>query len=179
MKSARVEKTKEDIREETLRLLRKNTLQGVTVKDITSNLGLSRSTFYLHYENVSDVIDDVENIIISDLSRIIFKHSSGNYLEGLYETGNYLKDNATKIQTVVDVSQSHFTYKIKKTFEPIVVQTIAPHLRGDEKTKKYIGIFLFSAGVGVFRAWCDSGYEVPIEDLIKTFVINFSSLIKE
>ncbi len=179
MKSARVEKTKKDIREETLRLLRKNTLQGVTVKDITSNLGLSRSTFYLHYENVSDVIDDVENIIISDLSRIIFKHSSGNYLEGLYETGNYLKDNAAKIQTVVDVSQSHFTYKIKKTFEPIVVQTIAPHLRGDERTKKYIGIFLFSAGVGVFRAWCDSGYEVPIEDLIKTFVINFSPLIKE
>ena len=69
MKSLRVEKTKEDIREETLRLLKKNTFQGVTVKDITSNLGLSRSTFYLHYENVSDVIDDVENIIISDISK--------------------------------------------------------------------------------------------------------------
>ena len=110
MKSLRVEKTKEDIREETLRLLKKNTFQGVTVKDITSNLGLSRSTFYLHYENVSDVIDDVENIIISDISKIIFKHSTGNYLEGLYETGNYLKDNATKIQAVVDISQSHFTF---------------------------------------------------------------------
>ena len=121
----------------------------------------------------------MENIIISDISKIIFKHSTGNYLAGLYETANYLKDNATKIQTVVNVSQSHFTYKIKKTFEPIVVQTIAPHLRGDEKTKKYVGIFFFSAGVGVFRAWCDSGYDVPIEDLIKTFVINFSPLIKD
>lgn len=178
MKMTRVDQTKESIRNETLKLLRKNPLQNVTVKQITSNLGLSRSTFYLHYDNISDVIDEVEDIIIEDMSKLIFKHSSGNYMDGVYEIGNYLKDNASKIQTVVDVSQTHFTYKIKKTFEPLVLKTLAPYLKGDEKSKKYVAIFLFSAGVGVFRAWCDAGFDASIEDLINTFAINFYPLLK-
>lgn len=177
MKDYRVEKTKEAIRNETLRLLQNKTLQDVTVKEITTNLGISRSTFYLHYENISDVLDELEDMIVSDMKRFASDNMKGHYLDAVYEIGYYIKDNRVKIKTIIDVSQSHFLHKLKKTFEPVVLNSPWANVKGDEKCRKYVAVFLLSAGIGVFRSWCDAGCDVSVESLIGTFVLNFGDVI--
>ncbi|HBM70299.1 MAG TPA: hypothetical protein DEF61_04575 [Firmicutes bacterium] len=177
MKDCRVEKTKEAIRNETLRLLQKKSLQDVTVKEITTNLSISRSTFYLHYENISAVLDDIENMIVEDMKHFISSNMAGHYLDAVYKIGYYIKDNRVKIKTIIDVSQSHFLHKLKKTFEPMVLNSPWASLKGDEKCRKYVAVFLLSAGIGVFRSWCDAGCDVPVESLMGTFILNFGDII--
>ncbi len=42
-----------------LTLLERKDYEFITIKDICKEAGVNRSTFYLHYENVSDLLDEV------------------------------------------------------------------------------------------------------------------------
>ena len=49
--------------EALLSLLEKKDIEFITVTEITKKAGVNRSTFYLHYDNVSELLEEtVENI---------------------------------------------------------------------------------------------------------------------
>ena len=46
-----------------LQILEKKELEFITVKEICKKAGVNRSTFYLHYENIGDLVSEsIENI---------------------------------------------------------------------------------------------------------------------
>ena len=44
-------------------LLEKKDIEYITVKEICNKAGVNRSTFYLHYESISDLIEETMNYI--------------------------------------------------------------------------------------------------------------------
>ena len=46
-----------------LTLLAKKDFEYITVKEICEVAGVNRSTFYLHYETMSDLLSKVENLV--------------------------------------------------------------------------------------------------------------------
>ena len=44
-------------------LLEKNDVEYITIKEICTKAGVNRSTFYLHYESISDLIEETMNYI--------------------------------------------------------------------------------------------------------------------
>ena len=49
--------------EALIELLEKKDLEYITVKEICEKAGVNRSTFYLHYESVSDLVDETAEMI--------------------------------------------------------------------------------------------------------------------
>ena len=49
--------------EALITLLEKKDLEYITVKEICETAGVNRSTFYLHYETISDLVDEAAGMI--------------------------------------------------------------------------------------------------------------------
>ena len=56
----RVIRTKENIKTAFMQLMLESNLDKITVSEITNKAKVNRSTFYLHYSDVSAVIVDIE-----------------------------------------------------------------------------------------------------------------------
>lgn len=63
--------TKNAIRESFLKLLNERPLQQITVKDIVSDCGVNRNTFYYYFEDIPKLM---EEIFTEDLEEIIRKY---------------------------------------------------------------------------------------------------------
>ena len=61
--------TKSRIRNELLSLMREKPVETIKVTEITEKLGISRTTFYSYYNSIHDVLQEIENMFISDFER--------------------------------------------------------------------------------------------------------------
>jgi AcrR family transcriptional regulator len=54
-----------------LRMLREQPIGAVSVKDLCTEAGINRGTFYLHYGQPQDVLKEIEDAFLDDLSRML------------------------------------------------------------------------------------------------------------
>ena len=69
----RIRKTQRAIIKATVKLLDTVPINKLTINEICSLADVSRSTFYLHYYDATDVIDQVHNEIIASISNVLDK----------------------------------------------------------------------------------------------------------
>lgn len=63
-RNSRYFETAELMDEALLALLQEKDLEFVTVKEVCARAGVSRSTFYLHYETVNDLLQESMELVI-------------------------------------------------------------------------------------------------------------------
>ena len=49
--------------EALIQLLEKKDIEYITIKEICNKAGVNRSTFYLHYENINDLVEETMDYI--------------------------------------------------------------------------------------------------------------------
>ena len=67
----RIRYTKQVIKETFLKMLEKNSFAKITVTELCRMAEINRGTFYLHYYDINDVLDDVFNDMLSDTSSVM------------------------------------------------------------------------------------------------------------
>ncbi len=70
MEDRRSVKTKRAIRNAFLELLKYKNINRISVVEISKLADLGRGTFYLHYKDVYELMEHLENELIEDLSRL-------------------------------------------------------------------------------------------------------------
>lgn len=68
-RGSRYFETAESIDDAFLGLLQEKDLELITVKEVCSRAGVSRSTFYLHYETVSDLLEESMGLVLRRFAR--------------------------------------------------------------------------------------------------------------
>ena len=61
----RIRKTRDTLKRTLAELVREKDLRDITVRDITEKADLNRGTFYLHYKDVYDLMEKMEDDLIS------------------------------------------------------------------------------------------------------------------
>lgn len=67
----RIRYTKQVIKETFLKMLERNSFSKITVTELCRMAEINRGTFYLHYYDMNDVLDDVFNDMLSDTSSVM------------------------------------------------------------------------------------------------------------
>lgn len=65
----RVVRTKKNIREVLIDLLEKRSFGAITIRDITEQAQINRTTFYRHYEDKYDLLEKVISEILEDFEK--------------------------------------------------------------------------------------------------------------
>lgn len=67
----RIQKTKNNIFNAYIELREKKPIEKITVKELTDNAQISKQTFYLHYKDIYDLTEQIEQEFIQDILKDI------------------------------------------------------------------------------------------------------------
>ena len=67
----RVIRTKKAIRMSFIDLLKENEINDITVTDIANKADINRKTFYNYYNNVYELLDEIENEVTTSFEKIL------------------------------------------------------------------------------------------------------------
>ena len=64
----RVRKTRAQLRAGLARLLQKKSIKEITVKELVEEVDINRSTFYLHYTDIYQMLESIEQELMDEIS---------------------------------------------------------------------------------------------------------------
>lgn len=103
----RVAKTKKSIEEAVLKLMAKKDYNSITITDIANEADINRKTFYNYYNNINDVMEEIETRIIDRfeelIETVIFDSVPGSHLSILKMLDRLITDNIEYIKLILDV----------------------------------------------------------------------------
>jgi AcrR family transcriptional regulator len=172
-------------------LLEKKDFEYITIKDICSKAKVNRSTFYLHYTNTYDLLEEV----IDGLNKSFNDHlKTDESVESILNSKNlddlylikdqflipylsFIKDNL-KIYKAVRCNQNLFN--TNKVYEKMFSSVFSPILNRfglEEKWHKYVMDFYINGISSLILDWvnnncCDDIFELC--DLIKGLIVKNS-----
>ena len=153
----RIRKTEEQILQGTLRLLQHEKMEELTVTEICNEANVSRSTFYLHYLEQKDIVDQIYNDGAVTLTNILdnFDFSSNTLdaeklIEDIFEIVEMYKDYFAVLLTTG--YHSDFRRRLKKILEDKILNDNAYRFRNLQEFSYYVD-FIIS---GLVECICDN-----------------------
>ena len=168
--------------EALITLLEKKDFEYITIKEICDTAGVNRSTFYLHYENTSDLLKETTRYILdkhfayysSDTKGITERFVNCELRDLVFITSEYLTPYLTFIQD----NQRIFKVAIKQfnslnmgdvygrmfdhIFNPILERFHVP-----EKERSYMMKFYLTGVYAIVMEWLEKNCSDDMETVIK------------
>lgn len=140
-------------------LLREHPLDRITIKDITDHCGMTRNTFYYHFQ---DIYDLCSWIFTAQAQEIISKNmDKGTMMDGLLEGINYLYSNKKMVYHVFKSVQREsleiYLKKVSEEYALEIVERCSTELDVSEKAKEIVAEFYKNAFVGKLFQWIEDG----------------------
>ena len=166
----RVIKTKRAIKSAFAKLLTEKDINDITISDIAAVADINRKTFYNYYSGVHEVIDEIENDIISHVDEALTDIDFKNTLESPYLLFE-------KLTAVINTDMDFFGYllgmntnvsltsKITELLSSKVKAVILQYLDFEEERLDLMLTFMMSGMVAVYKQWFNSDRTQPIEEI--------------
>lgn len=157
----RVVKTRRVIRNTLFELMSEKPLSKITVSEICVRAEINRKTFYRHYREKKDVIDELENEILGEFSAIMH---NGN--KSVLDVGAVIRD----ISAVVEQRRGFFAGLMKLNpnlfsngkIKAMLCRMLTVSLKNvgaldDEATLRAAAEFSVSGVLSLYSAWFNGG----------------------
>ena len=72
---SRVRRTKRLLRQGLTELLREKSIKKITVRELSERIDINRGTFYLHYKDIYDLVDQIEKELFDEFEKILESYS--------------------------------------------------------------------------------------------------------
>ena len=168
--------------EALITLLEKKDFEYITIKEICDVAGVNRSTFYLHYENTSDLLSETTRYILdkhfayyaADTNGITERFANCSLEDLIFITSEYLKPYLSFIkdnQRVFRVSIKHFHSMnmdevygrmFEHIFDPILERFHVPTVE-----RAYVMKFYLTGVFAIVMEWLDKNCSEDMDTIIK------------
>lgn len=173
--------TAQKMDEALIKLLEKKDFAYITIKEICEEAGVNRSTFYLHYENTSDLLRETTRYIIDkhlayysmDTTGITERFENCERGELVFITAEYMTPYLTFIkenQRIFKVAIKHFN---SMNFEQVyarmfthVFNPILDRFRVPESRRVYIMKFYLTGVFAIVMEWLDKNCADEINEVV-------------
>ena len=171
--------------EALISLLEKKDFAYITIKEICDKAGVNRSTFYLHYENTSDLLAETTRYIIDkhlsyysiETKDVSLHYNTCKKSELVFITAEYL----TPYLTFIKENQKIFKVAIKQfnamnfeevygkmftnIFSPILVKFNVP-----QKEQSYVMKFYLTGIFAIVMEWLDKDCRDDMNEIMKIII---------
>ena len=151
-------------------LVKEKGFDALSITDITARANINRGTFYLHYSDKYDLLEQIEAGIIHNLQGIIQQAGALDVVDSnilveplpvMVEFFEYLRNNAPVMHAVLGLrGDIAFQTRLKRAIEANIVNIgfFAP--MKDENLlvpREYFLSYIISAHLGVIQLWLQKG----------------------
>ena len=159
-------------------------IQNITVRELTDKADVNRSTFYANFKDIYDLYNQVEDVVIQEVSDILSikeNRDAKTFFNILFQ---YIADNKQACQLILAGNvNSTFTKRISALFKFSCIE----HWKNEydltytEKELEYYAQFLFSGNLAVIGEWVAHEHKQPTEEVMTILTdidYNFENFIK-
>ncbi|MDX9888266.1 MAG: TetR/AcrR family transcriptional regulator [Anaerovoracaceae bacterium] len=158
----RIRRTRLLLREALIQLLLEKDIKEISILELTDKADVNRGTFYLHYKDIYDIYEQIENEILEEF-RVIFekrcrKENQVVLLPIVLEAFEFLAKNIDISIIILSSSDSDFLSRLinmGKPKEKEEWQALFGEM--DEDLYEYYYSFITSGFVGLLRTWLNEG----------------------
>ena len=166
----RVIKTKRQLRLALMELMSEKTQKHISVRELAERANINRGTFYIHYKDVSDLLQRLEDEMADRLSEMCRRHannteiSSYPFLTDLYR---FVLDNADLCrvllgpngdiayrQRICGILHDDFLYEFLSRFYP-----------DDRQKLEHFCAFIVSGNLNLALTWLNGGTRESPEEM--------------
>lgn len=165
MADRRVQKTKAAIREAFLALLDKKPLEEITVTELAKEANIERKTFYLHYNNIGEIVEEIEQIVVE-----MIDEATGdlpvNSREYFAQLTRIMSDNFDYFSTIMkDPKFISFQGRSQNILRSALMEHYRKSTDLDPDHLELYADF-YAAGISsIYIHWMQYGQKLDLEDL--------------
>ena len=157
----RVRKTKAQLRAGLARLMQKKSIKEITVKELVDEVDLNRSTFYLHYSDIYQMLESIENELMDEIAQAIEEYPLNLVQYGSYPLIEHIftiLDNNKDICIALMGSNGDmgFVSRMEKMIAETVLRQLSGKFAADNRDVEYVYAFCLNGCVGMIKAWLSS-----------------------
>jgi len=171
--SSKSTETKKKIKDAFISLYDRRRIESISVQEITDLAGYKRGTFYIHYEDIYSLLEEIEEELMANLNNINKKFEKFPLLQYKYdipvpcftETFEFIKDNSSYFKTLLGKNgDSLFRYRMKQT----IIRHAFGKLENDKIEYKDAGCassFMADGLIGLVFYWLNKCNEISSEEI--------------
>lgn len=166
-------------------LLEQKDIEYITVKEICEKAGFNRSTFYLHYESIEDLLNETLENTINKLIKH-FNESPENFIQKVNISNKeelflinekylkpyleFIKENKCLFRTAFKKPLTLKSYNIYFGLEKHIFYPIMDIYKIPDSKKKYILQFYIHGIMAVIKEWTINDCEDKIDDIVNIII---------
>lgn len=155
----RVRRTKKMLKEALIALMEQKRIQDISVREIAELADFNRGTFYLHYKDAYDLLDQIERETIDALEALLDAYmprgTPRDPIDMLRHVFEFLRDNADVGRVLLGPNGDlSFVTRIKVIVNEHLRGVISPETTGRSAASvDYLSAYIVSGFIGLFEAW--------------------------
>lgn len=165
----RVKYTKMVIKESFIKILKKKPISKITVKEICDDADINRATFYSHYLDHYDLLQQIENEVITDINQYLSEYkqienplaSKDNVIEMTEKVLEYIEENRELFNILLNShGDTNFQQEIIKIIQEQHNTLMNENTDLSKENAEYVFHFLASGAFGLIQLWLKDGTKI-------------------
>ena len=168
----RIVKTKNAIRSAFKELVQVKDMSDITISELTEKAGVTRSTFYMYYDSIGAVRNDIEDVILAHIEKIM---SEANLVQSMLNpypllfaiTNEINKYDEYNRYILSSNNSGELLDKLKKLVIDAFVSTMQKNtqIKVNVAKAKYIAAFCTAGICETFKMWFNHQSSLTLEEL--------------
>lgn len=173
----RIVRTKRLIRDALTELMEEKGFEGITVRDLTKKADINRGTFYLHYRDKYDLLEQSEAEILNEIEKMTLEINPNDFLNFNSENDpfpfiinlfEFFHENSSFMKVILGPKgDASFQGKLRDIIKKTFFQHVTSKIKGEEMLVpvEYLFSYVSSAHLGVIQHWLESGMDKPPREM--------------
>lgn len=169
--------TRKQLKNSIIELINQQDLHTISVVKLSECAHINRCTFYLHYKDVDDLVNHLENEVYDTFKQIVYRNidnlHDGNYFKPIHELAIYVKENSPFIKAITSKNgDPNFIIKMKEVLTKLAdyyAVRATLEIPNNVVREAYIS-FMISGGIGVFEDWITADFAYPAATMINSLI---------
>lgn len=170
----RVRRTKKALEDALVEQMKMKSINKISVKDLTEMVDINRGTFYLHYRDVYDLLEQVEEKIIQDIGDIsqidVFNFSELTQESSFMKIANcleYIKERRQIFEVLLsNKGDLQFLERFKTVYrEKFLLNVMKKFEQDSPEFYEYVSIYMISGAIGIIQEWIKNGMQTSCTSL--------------
>ena len=169
----RVRKTRKLYADALIEALKTKDINKITVTDLSEMTDTNRGTFYIHYDDIYDLLESIENTILEELTQIVaaeqhkgdifvFEEEFANIVNAL----KYVEAKKEIFKVLLnDQGSLLFLNRMKKMFSDKLLNRLLSISASDEKYSNILTAFYIAGFIGTIQEWLKSDFNISAFEL--------------
>lgn len=164
------------LKDSLISLLKSKQLTTITVKELCELADINRSTFYAHFKDQYDLLQQIEEEIIEELNQYLsqYNFSEEESVKMTTKLLEYLASKQDIFQTLLDKNGDNaFQQRIMSVAQRFLMKNWLENSNLEEDMKSYLTTFIISGSVHVIKSWLNEGMRQSPKEMAE--IINMFS----